>query len=333
VSRAGRRIAHGYASPAVSIETASAGSAGSVLNIDMARPSLGSLAAICFLVLTAVVITARPAAGCSCVTGAPVCEAFWQATAVFTGRVTDIEPVTARDGPPRTHRLVHFEVIDGFRGVTSESTVALVTGQGGGDCGYEFRPGNAYIVYAVTNPQSGQLTTSICSRTRLLGEASDDITYARAIRTNPTAGGTISGTVRDGDRMNEDRHEYAPKSGVPVVLTRDGVEYRAVTDQSGAFQIGGLAAGTYAVRIETGPNDYAEPFPREVVLRDERGCAAVDAIVRHDGRIRGRVVDASGRPVPFVGVELWSADYVTQRSRRFQAELKVRSREDGQGAT
>ena len=56
--------------------------------------------------------------------------------------------------------------------------VEVATGSGGGDCGYRFAIGKRYLVYARKWPPSGSgLTTGICSRTRQIEEADEDIKY------------------------------------------------------------------------------------------------------------------------------------------------------------
>jgi hypothetical protein len=50
--------------------------------------------------------------------------------------------------------------------------------------------------------------------------------------------------------------------------------------------------------------DASAAVPTAIELRDPRDCAAVEVRLVQDGRIAGRVVDAQGRPVPGLTVEL-----------------------------
>ena len=60
-----------------------------------------------------------------------------------------------------TFSSVHF-----YRGEGREDIV-VKTGMGGGDCGYEFEPGQKYLVFA-DKEDDGSLSTGICSGTTLL---------------------------------------------------------------------------------------------------------------------------------------------------------------------
>ena len=115
------------------------------------------------LVLAAafLVITARPADACTCAGRIAVCEAFWKTPVVFEGEVLSIVPVANSRGeeyPPE--RRVRFAVGKVHRGDIGE-TAELMTGAGGGDCGYTFKRGGRYLVYA--NFYAGKLTAGICS--------------------------------------------------------------------------------------------------------------------------------------------------------------------------
>ncbi|MBW9234790.1 hypothetical protein JQK62_21625, partial [Leptospira santarosai] len=70
-----------------------------------------------------------------------------------------------------------FEVAETWKGV-SESQVFIITGSGGGDCGYEFQVGQDYLVYATESTMYGnqaELVTIICDRTTELGSAQEDL--------------------------------------------------------------------------------------------------------------------------------------------------------------
>jgi hypothetical protein len=52
--------------------------------------------------------------------------------------------------------------------------VVVFTGSGGGDCGFPFRRGESYLVYASANTD-GWLGTGICGRTAELSRAAADL--------------------------------------------------------------------------------------------------------------------------------------------------------------
>ena len=124
---------------------------------------------------------------------------------MFTGTVIDItEPPppkteargqalsrrAADDLPPSPwpKRVVRMKIGDVLSGVeTGQKEIEIVTGNGGGDCGYAFRSGVDYVVYAYKNSE-GRLETGICSRTRPLMDAAEDVAYLRAIAKLPADG-------------------------------------------------------------------------------------------------------------------------------------------------
>jgi hypothetical protein len=72
---------------------------------------------------------------------------------------------------------VLFTVQQSWKGVSTRE-VSLLTGRGGGDCGVEFKPGQVYVVYAHGRSGDG-CQTNICTRTREVSYASDDLLFLR----------------------------------------------------------------------------------------------------------------------------------------------------------
>src|SRR5436853_1034278 len=155
-------------------------------------------------------LIAPSAWACSCapIGSNPPCQAAWGVSAVFTGTVTDITEPSPISPPPRgsgattgrrlanepnpslppRNRVVHMQLGEAFFGVPNESKeIEIITGLGGGDCGYGFQVGTAYVVYAYKNSE-GQLGTGICSRTRPVADAAEDLAYLRSIATAPSTG-------------------------------------------------------------------------------------------------------------------------------------------------
>jgi hypothetical protein len=94
---------------------------------------------------------------------------------------------------------------------------------------------------------------------------------------------------------------------VRVSVTGDGASGEAVSDENGKFRIAGLTAGIYEAHVDAPEGSYGPGASlagaNRVGLRDARGCAEADVVLMHDGRIRGRVVLASGAPAFLVFVE------------------------------
>ncbi len=115
---------------------------------------------------------------CDCMNSGSVSQARSRADAVFAGLVTSVRDTILRreSGEGFTQKAVTFRIQSGWKGVQSRS-VTLLTGWGGGDCGYVFQTGRSYLVYATRRPMGTQsvLWTGICTRTAPTSAASDDL--------------------------------------------------------------------------------------------------------------------------------------------------------------
>jgi hypothetical protein len=124
------------------------------------------------------------ARACSCLMNSPPCEAYGRASAVFVGRVVDAAQrnESVRDGIKIVYDVgtIRFSVQEAFRGVDSKE-VEIHSGTGGGDCGYWFRRGEVYLIYAYQSFEDKKLYTNICTRTRPVSEASEDLEFLRGL--------------------------------------------------------------------------------------------------------------------------------------------------------
>jgi hypothetical protein len=272
--------------------------------------------------LAALAITPAQAQDCCAHVVAP-CAAYWNAAAVFVGRVEAVK----RAGITRT---VSFTVLEGIRGVAS-STIDVTTGPAGQRCSLSFKIGHEYVVYAdrpdgTGGATSGGLTTSGCSRTRDVEDAAADLEYAHELKEGSKEGsregstegnrngsapaGHISGRV-----LLSPRDLAGTSTGVPrpvphitVTVTRDGVADTAVTDRAGDVRVESRGPGTYRVSVDVPERFYSDDPVTMVTLRDPRSCAEVAAMLHDNGYVAGRVVDAAGRPVAGLTIELGAAN-------------------------
>ena len=116
-----------------------------------------------------------------------------RAAAVFTGTVLSISnavpEVTGRLGSNRVatvsrrplaspSRIVLLRVGETLSGVpTGQAEVEVATSMS--ECGFRFEAGQQFFVYAYRNPE-GKLHTNICTRTRPIEKAAEDLAYLRA---------------------------------------------------------------------------------------------------------------------------------------------------------
>jgi hypothetical protein len=94
-------------------------------------------------------------------------EARKKSTAVFMGQVLEI---TTDPNMPKT---VKFQVHRSWKLVQTKE-VFIMTGYGGGDCGFHFTVGVSYLVYAY-GVDINKLSTNICQRTANLKKVTEDV--------------------------------------------------------------------------------------------------------------------------------------------------------------
>jgi hypothetical protein len=138
---------------------------------------------------------------------------------IFEGKVDHIEvkgwpikPFPGKTISVKPAMLIKFSDVHLYRGTSQNFDVE--TGLGGGDCGYHFKQGESYLVFAWIG-DGGQLTTGICSATTLLENAGTEL---RLLKGEPATPWDLS------DWRNEERslapphittHQLCGKAGLP----------------------------------------------------------------------------------------------------------------------
>lgn len=210
---------------------------------------------------------------CSCAWPGRPCAAYADTHLIFSGRVTDISTVKLEGDYEQ--RLVRFELIELFKG-TVKGALEVVTGRGGGDCGYSFRRGGEYLVYAHRWEKLNRLYTGICSRTRALTEAREDLDYFHRMK-EPNLGAGILGQIERLKRVpaNSVNTEWDGWLGnARVVVSQGSQRWEARTDSKGQFELWGLQRGTYGLTAELPPG-YVGGEIEKVEIKPGAPCSEV----------------------------------------------------------
>jgi hypothetical protein len=258
---------------------------------------------------------AAPAWGCSCSgssTGTPPCQSAWQYDAVFTGMVAEITDPGPSVAPPGAaaaspiafpQRRVRIRITEALAGLDpKQQEIVIETGLGGGDCGYGFRRGLDYIVYASKKP-GGAFSTIICAPTRLVEDAADDLKYFHQLAIlSPAAEIRITAFDIHGSWGSQGGGRQMPVlAGARVTIDGAGVHESSTTDAAGRHVFSGLPPGGY--RVDASLEGYATAMGLRPVQLHAKGCAEVGLPLQLDRHVSGRILTRDGLPAAGVTVE------------------------------
>jgi hypothetical protein len=238
------------------------------------------------LALVAAVLMPRAADACKCLAAVPACEQVWKVDAVFDGVVTAIDviplDIAPRDMsvPDLQQARATFQVRTTWRGPT-DSVIAVLTGMGGGDCGFPFKLNRRYLVYAARRTADARSVTGICTRTVEYDGTGEDAAFLDSLSRAAPGGGRIAGEVRFWPRS------MAGSRPVETQVTLMGRAYtRMMRSKDGRFAFGDVPPGPYTVRIVVpGGMRISEPS-RRVEIPDPHACAEVEFVLVPDGWAR-----------------------------------------------
>ncbi|HKR21276.1 MAG TPA: carboxypeptidase-like regulatory domain-containing protein [Pyrinomonadaceae bacterium] len=256
-------------------------------------------ARILIIALFSILAFANNASACSCAGNTAPCTAYKEKRAIFIGTVTSIDRASTEQSFYAT-----LTVEQAFKGV-NQTTVRMPQGTGGGDCSFVFEKGEKYLIYAAYSEDLKMFMTHICTRSRPLAYAGEDLAYLRG------SPGTDSGTSLTGTVVNYDFYDEVNPSrpelikGVKITAKgQNGAKFEAVTDDEGVYKIAGLPPGKYNVSAAI-PSYLALAYEKpQTVEVPNNGCASLVVLTRTNGRISGVVRDAAGKLAPETDVDL-----------------------------
>jgi hypothetical protein len=257
-------------------------------------------------------LDARVANACSCLPAQSACAAYWQADAMFAGTVVDIQP--APSGAPE-RLAVRFTVDQPGRGTVGNSAVIYATPQDGINCGYTFRVGERYVVRA-HSATGGSLTTSMCSGTRRVSEAPEDIAFLKQVTGTPR-GGRVFGQVRlvENPSLAPEDFDRGPVSGARLRLFNDVASRETVTATDGVYDFDNLPFGEYRLSFAPPPgvglpgpplppDERVSPGPWMVTVSNPSECVERPFRVQSTAQLTGRLLAPDGSPAADHRVDL-----------------------------
>jgi len=130
------------------------------------------------LILTALLFSVipPPSYACSCARLPPALDFLEESSAVFSGRVLNVEGIPLQNDPDGIDIPVEvtFQVSKVWKG-PSDGTLVVETSLEGASCGLgrTFRINEEYLVYAFG--EEGELRTNLCTRTTEISNAQEDL--------------------------------------------------------------------------------------------------------------------------------------------------------------
>src|SRR6266850_1294911 len=268
----------------------------------------------CLLVITLfmAMLTTESVFGCSCMGGSTPCHAFGGSSAVFVGtaiavKTAERKPAAKPSEVDWTPRTFKFAVEQAYLGVEG-AEVDVATGMGGGDCGYGFKLGERYLVYAYRYGENNRLATGICTRTKPYASANEDLAFLGTL-SSVAPGVTIYGEIRrQRERVAKgDTVPVGPLEDAALVVEGEGERKEIRADEQGRYRVSGLRPGKLKVTLQLPDELTVNKKEQEITVAD-RGCAVVNYYVVDNGRISGRVFDSEGQPAAHLLLALVEAD-------------------------
>jgi hypothetical protein len=261
---------------------------------------------------------------CTCGGYPSVCDAYGSADAVFVGTVIKVEAVAAL----KTEKINgSAESIGGWKHLVKvEKTYKgnlpdeIFLAAEDNSCSGDFKVGSKLLLYAYFNKEIKMWEISACGRNSRFETANDDLLFLNGLpkTSNKTR---ISGDLaRYEDTIESSFTRTQSFAGAKLKIASKIKTYEVTTDRNGIYEIYDLPSDVYTITPEIpkglkirfpiyyGFGGFLENILNEtgsvtVDLKDNR-CVGVDFLFNTDNKISGKVLDASGKPMKGVCLEL-----------------------------
>ena len=269
-----------------------------------------------------------PAFACTCSKEPPgTCPGLQTDDVVFTGTVIGIEVLPAPPAPasdaagangetapqeaPTPITRYRFHVDERFAGAGS-AEIDIYSGGDDGDCGYNFKLGDQYIVFT-QQENEGRLFATICNGTRPATEGRALIPQLRAMKNHQHVA-SVFGVLRRSDppllAPSDDPED--PLAYIKLKLRSKDDRFSSSTGPDGVYSFYDVHAGEYSytadlpARFEFTQKTLKGGLPP---FRIPSGaCYEYNVNALPTGKIKGAVVGPDGKPLKLASVELYRSD-------------------------
>ncbi|HEY0701244.1 MAG TPA: hypothetical protein VGD60_00610 [Candidatus Acidoferrales bacterium] len=264
---------------------------------------------------------------CTCSKEAPgTCPGLQSDDVVFLGTVTDISAVAATVNPDANTDAAtnndaqsattpitryHFHIDERFAGPNSPD-IDVFSGGDDGDCGYNFKKGDQYIVYTQQETE-GRLFATICNGTRRAADGRALLPQLRAMRNHDRVA-SVFGLLHRADppllAPTDDPDDPLPN--IKLKLRSKDDRFATSTGPDGVYSFYDVHAGEYQytadlpARFEFTQKTLKGGLPPFKIPNG--ACYEYNVSALPTGKIRGGVLGPDGKPLQLASVELYRAD-------------------------
>ena len=179
------------------------------------------------------------AGGCECAY-TPVCARVNRTPVIFVGTVLSAGP--QGQGPFR------FLIEEPFKGIKQGTKEIEIYA---GPCGAGYRHGQQYLILATRSAENLPLVSGDCSGSLPIESAQDALEFMRdwvAGKRNLFLQGRVGENMDDSKvRFLLDYEHRKPLSGVELIATQGGKQFRGLTDEQGRYRIMVSEPGEYTL--------------------------------------------------------------------------------------
>lgn len=249
------------------------------------------------------------------------CERYNFSDAIFVGKAIAIEK--GKSGHFETESTT-FEIQESFSG--NQKKQIKVQNKSGFSCDIEFEKDEIYLVFA-HKYENGEFGTGFCNGNLPIEFASEEIANLRKILKSNTAGKLFGVVLGELNQKNKaDNRTPVPNVTLNIQEIDTKKNYTVVSDKVGRYEIQ-VKTGTYKITPVV-PDSTKLKFSEEdkIYQLKSRGCVEGYFVLANNSKIKGKVIDADGKPIPNLDIELLTA---SQKEKSFMWGNSSKSDEKG----